>query len=282
MMSNIKDWIKRYRWVIIITILFASVPIALNFILLFPSFTSIVGNNTEWLSFWSGYISAAVAFIILHIQRLDSKRQIENNRKENKYENEENRKLQFNILKYQQEMQWLNMFRQTSVEYVSAYTYNDLVHSINVMRENPIDAFNILGRLLERLAKCDIDLGYIGMRGVDKEKLYNRCASFFLLYNDVVDDVQHIMVYIINSKNPTFEAFCVDSTDMQITEDMKHIISFVAAQKDLDMKQRFNDVAMSRIKVIEERAAKIRDVFATYIAAEQKRIDEILTENLKQ
>ena len=101
MMSNIKDWIKRYRWVIIITILFASVPIALNFILLFPSFTSIVGNNTEWLSFWSGYISAAVAFIILHIQRLDSKRQIENNRKENKRENEENRKLQFNILKYQ-------------------------------------------------------------------------------------------------------------------------------------------------------------------------------------
>lgn len=56
----------------------------------------------------------------------------------------------------------------------------------------------------------------------------------------------------------------------------------MAAQKDLDMKQRFNDVAMSRIKVIEEHAAKIRDVFATYIAAEQKRIDEILTENLKQ
>lgn len=282
MMSNIKDWIKRYRWIIIITILFASVPIALNFILLFPSFTSIVGNNTEWLSFWSGYISAAVAFVILHIQRTDSKKQIENNKKENKRENEENRKLQFNILKYQQEMQWLNMFRQASVEYVSAYTYNDLVHSINVMRENPKDAFNILGHLLERLAKCDTNLAYVGMRGEDKEKLYNICASFFFLYNDVVDDVQHIMVYIINSKNPTFEAFCVDSTDMQITEDMKHIISFVAAQKDLDMKQRFNDVAMSRIKVIEEHAAKIRDVFATYIAAEQKRIDEILTENLKQ
>ena len=57
---------------------------------------------------------------------------------------------------------------------------------------------------------------------------------------------------------------------------------FVAAQKDLDMEQRFNDVAMSRIKCIEERAAEIRDVFATYIATEQKRIDEILTKNLKQ
>lgn len=282
MINYIKKWMQKYRWTIIIVILVTSIPIAINFILLFPSFTSIMGDNTEWLSFWSGYISAAVAFVILHIQRMDSKKQIENNKKENKRENEENRKLQLNILKYQQEMQWLNMFRQASIEYVSAYTYNDLVHSINVMRENPKDAFKILGHLLERLAKCDTNLAYVGMRGKNMEKLYNTCASFFILYNDVIDDVQHIMVYIINSKNPTFEAFCIDSTDMQITEDMKHIISFVAAQKDLDMEQRFNDVAMSRIKCIEERAAEIRDVFATYIATEQKRIDEILTKNLKQ
>ena len=225
MINYNKKWMQKYRWTIIIVILVTSIPIAINFILLFPSFTSIVGDNTEWLSFWSGYISAAVAFVILHIQRMDSKKQIENNKKENKRENEENRKLQLNILKYQQEMQWLNMFRQASIEYVSAYTYNDLVHSINVMRENPKDAFKILGHLLERLAKCDTNLAYVGMRGKNMEKLYNTCASFFILYNDVIDDVQHIMVYIINSKNPTFEAFCIDSTDMQITEDMKHIIS---------------------------------------------------------
>ena len=120
---------------------------------------------------------------------MDSKKQIENNKKENKRENEENRKLQLNILKYQQEMQWLNMFRQASIEYVSAYTYNDLVHSINVMRENPKDAFKILGHLLERLAKCDTNLAYVGVRGKNMEKLYNTCASFFILYNDVIDVV---------------------------------------------------------------------------------------------
>ena len=280
MMNNMKDWIMRYRWTIIITIIVASVPIALNFILLLPSFTSIVGNNTEWLSFWSGYISAAVAFIILHIQRMDNKQQIENNRKENKRENEENRNLQLNTLKYQQEMQWLNMFRQVSVEYVSAYTYNDLVHSINVMRENPKDAFNILGRLLERLAKCDTNLTYIGMRGKDRRKLYDICASFFILYNDVVDDVQNMMVYLINTKSPTFEAFCVDSANFQITESMKNIISFVATKKDLNMAERFNNVAMNRIKAIEKPATDIRDIFASYITEEQKRVDEILTKNL--
>lgn len=275
-----KDWIMRYKWTILITIIVASVPIALNFILLLPSCTSIVGNNTEWLSFWSGYVSAAVAFIILHIQRMDNKQQIENNREENKCENEENRNLQLNILKHQQEMQWLNMFRQASVEYVSAYTYNDLVHSINVMRENPKEAFNILGRLLDRLAKCDISLGYVGLRGENKEKLYKTCTSFFILYNDVVDDVQKMMVYIINTERLTFEAFCVDSADMQITEDMKNIISLVATRKGLNMAQYFNDVAMDRIKIIEEPATEIRDIFASYITAEQKRIDEILTENL--
>lgn len=73
MINYIKKWMQKYRWTIIIVILVTSIPIAINFILLFPSFTSIVGDNTEWLSFWSGYISAAVAFVILHIQRMDSK-----------------------------------------------------------------------------------------------------------------------------------------------------------------------------------------------------------------
>ena len=51
MINYIKKWMQKYRWTIIIVILVTSIPIAINFILLFPSFTSIVGDNTEWLSF---------------------------------------------------------------------------------------------------------------------------------------------------------------------------------------------------------------------------------------
>ena len=258
--------LKKHLWIIILIL---SLPIVINFVLLIPSFTPIVGDNVEWLSFWAGYIGANVAFIILYIQR-----------KDNKEENRYNRELQLNILKHQQEMQWLNLFREASVEYVSAYTYNDLVHTINVMRKNPEEAFNILGHLLERLAKCDTTLGYIGMRGENKKKLYDICASFFVLYNDVIDDVQKLIVYIINSKNLTFEAFCFDSKDMEITNDMKDIITLVSTQKELNMAQSFNNVAMNRIKIIEERAAEIKDIFASYIVAEEKRIDDILTENI--
>lgn len=257
------NWVKKYSWTITLIIL---IPITINFVLLIPAFVPIVGDSTEWLSFWGAYISATVAFVILYIQR-----------KDNKDENEKNRKLQLNILTHQQEMQWLNMFRQASVEYVSAYTYNDLVHAINVMKENPKEAFNILGHLLERLAKCDAGLMYIGMRGKDAINLYNKCYSLFILYNDVVNDIQHIMVYILNTKNFTFEGFCVESANMQITDLMKDIISIVATQNNIDMAQRFNDVAMQRVKIIEERASEIRDIFGSYITEEQKRIDSILT-----
>ena len=75
------------------------------------------------------------------------------------------------------------------------------------MRENPKDAFKILGHLLEGLAKCDTNLAYVGMRGKNMEKLYNTCASFFILYNDVIDDVQHIMVILSIQRIPHLKHF---------------------------------------------------------------------------
>lgn len=255
---------------ILVIVLLLCLPVIINFVLLIPSFTPVVGGSIEWLSFWAGYISANVAFIILYIQRKDNKR-----------ENKRNRELQLNILKHQQEMQWLNMFRKASVDYVSSYNYNDLVHSINIMRKNPEEAFNVLGALLDRLAKSDTNLAYIGWRGENHKVLYDICAAFFTLYNDVINDVQNMLIYIINSKNVTFEAFCIDSKNMDITTEMRNIIAIIATQDGINMAQRFNDVAITRIKIIEERAEKIRDVFAEYITAEQKRIDDILTADLK-
>ena len=75
---------QKYRWTIIIVILVTSIPIAINFILLFPSFTSIVGDNTEWLSFWSGYISAAVALLYFTYREWIARNRLKITRKENK------------------------------------------------------------------------------------------------------------------------------------------------------------------------------------------------------
>ena len=61
-----KDWLKKYWWAILIILI---LPVAINFALLVPAFSPIVGEDTDWLAFWGGYlgaiISAGVAFIIL-------------------------------------------------------------------------------------------------------------------------------------------------------------------------------------------------------------------------
>ncbi|MBD5284542.1 MAG: hypothetical protein HDS31_08105 [Bacteroides sp.] len=40
------------------------IPIAINFILLIPNITPIVGNNVDWLRFWASYLGLIIAIII--------------------------------------------------------------------------------------------------------------------------------------------------------------------------------------------------------------------------
>ena len=131
--------IKKFWWIALVILL---LPITINFVLLIPSFTAVVGDEIAWLSFWGGYlgaiISTAAAFIILYIQRKDNESENEKNRvdnevqnKQNREENEKlnraNRQLQLNIMKYHQQYHWLDEFRNASLAYCSAFNHNDLV-----------------------------------------------------------------------------------------------------------------------------------------------------------
>lgn len=57
------EFIKKYWWCFIIALVL--VPIALNFILLIPAFTPIVGNNQTWLSFFGALIGALASFAMI-------------------------------------------------------------------------------------------------------------------------------------------------------------------------------------------------------------------------
>ncbi len=149
-----KDWIKKYWWTIIIIL---ALPIVVNSILLIPAFTTIVGNNTDWLSFWGGYlgaiISAGVAFAILCIQRQDNKKLNEENRDENKKQNEANRILQINVLKHQQKTQWLNELKSKCLEYYLGFDINALIDfkgSINIFATAQKGSFDTLKELCEK------------------------------------------------------------------------------------------------------------------------------------
>lgn len=120
-----KDWLKKYWWAILIILI---LPVAINFALLVPAFSPIVGEDTDWLSFWGGYlgalVSAGVAFIILSVQF-----------KQNQDENNTNRELQKNVLKHQLKTQWLADLKIKLIDYYNAFHYIDLYNICVLMKD---------------------------------------------------------------------------------------------------------------------------------------------------
>lgn len=57
------DIIKKYWWCFLLALVF--VPICLNFILLIPAFTPVVGDNANWLSFLGTLIGALASFAMI-------------------------------------------------------------------------------------------------------------------------------------------------------------------------------------------------------------------------
>lgn len=99
-------------------------PFIINWLILLPSKFKFVGDGVDWLTFWGGYIgaiiSAGVAFIILAIQY-----------KQNQKENYKNRKLQINVIEYQQKKQWLNDLKLKCTEYFDSFDVDSLEIIVN-------------------------------------------------------------------------------------------------------------------------------------------------------
>ena len=65
------DIIKRYWWCFLIALILT--PIILNFVLLIPAFTPIVGDNNTWLMFLGSLIGALASFIMIFFTALTLK-----------------------------------------------------------------------------------------------------------------------------------------------------------------------------------------------------------------
>lgn len=281
MSKNRKSGAQPLLWLIIGIAVVLLLPAMINWLILQPRIMSYVGTDVDWLMFWGSYlgsvISAGVAFIILYIQRRDNEEQNERNRIENETANEKNRNLQLNILKYQQEIQWLNAFREAGVDYVSSYNFNDLVNVVNTYRHDPETAFNMIAPLLDRLCRNDANLKFIGIRGDKTLDLINTCDSVFELYNDILNDIQYVFTFVIENKNHTFNGFYLQSDQMPISDTMKKIIRKASKVKGLSDDQLFNNIAMARIRIMDELYDKIKNLIGHYILGERKRIEGILT-----
>lgn len=179
------EWIKKYWWAIL-TIL--ALPIAINYILLKPTPFSIpiVGEETDWLSFWGSYlgavISAGVAFVILAIQY-----------QQNKDENTANRKLQKNVLKHQIRTQRLNDIENRLITYFQSFHYAEVDNlAYQILKKE--DRYPIIQRLKELWREKDtatLQLKIIFASSSDQQELeYQKLfEDFDVQYEALIEDL---------------------------------------------------------------------------------------------
>ncbi|MDE7413142.1 MAG: hypothetical protein K2N05_05050 [Muribaculaceae bacterium] len=130
---------RNYLWTFLrkykaLAIIFVIIPLILNVACYFsiPFFNN--AGSSAWLSFWGGYlgstIMAGVTLFVLH-------KQLE----QNQFENQQNRKIQNNLMLYQIGYDNLKLFKEAGNYFYRTFSYNNLVEIVNVFRcnsESPI------------------------------------------------------------------------------------------------------------------------------------------------
>lgn len=291
---------KKYWWIALVILL---MPIVLNFILLTPSFTAIVGDEIAWLSFWGGYlgaiISTAAAFIILYIQRKDNESENEKNRvdnevqnKQNRVENEKlnraNRQLQLNIMKYHQQYHWLDEFRNASLKYSQALNNNNLVLISNMMWEHPQDAFNIVKQLFDDLDTYHAKFAFTRKQNEESATLAQYIREKAELYRCSLNDLQWIVLYF-KAHAPQFRCKCNFIQYLQSYTDKRanteHILQLAKMQTEQVISgnnhKYFNDIFHTINTSVDGFAYDVQSKLYEYIKQEQNNIDQLLTENIE-
>lgn len=291
------DWINKHRGIVVVVVLIIFCwPVIVNWLYNVETDCKVLHKPQEWTMFWGSYIgsivSAAVAFIILHLQR-----------KDNSKENESNRKLQLKILEHQQEMQWLNTFRQVSAEYIIAYSYDNIRLIINIVRYNPEEAFFLIKPLIERINKARILADVVKIGEKDSNLKDNLCKNHNF-YADTLSDMNFLLTWFMQEGN--LHSFCeLENSEeyRNMTKVMKDIIIKECIDKinktygnstnyqiDDLIKQSILIYKSNLFKILSDRGSilmrdvqeiKIEELLSDYIYSEQDRIEQILKQDTK-
>lgn len=284
-----KDILKKYWWAVLIILL----PVVINFMLQIPAFVQIVGDNTDWLTFWGNYlggsISALVALFVLFKTLQQNHEENEHNRAANEEANEKNRvvieqenranrELQIRVIKHQQEMQWLNLFRQASAQYIQIYNTNDLIAIANVLAINPQEAHNMLKSLFDRAIIYDTQFAYLRKENNDAEALMKKISPKFNQYIVVLQDIQQIIGFRRNNPMATFGNLVTQMPMIIMSQTMKDKITMATTPQSYNSMQPFIDVVIKRVNDIKDDMKEIQNLLYDYIHSEQTRINKILEE----
>lgn len=270
-----KEFAIRYRWIIIIGIIFVILfPIVLNYILLIPINAPILGESNGWLAFWGCYvgaiISSAIAFMILFIQR-----------KDNHQENSNNRQLELDIIMYQQQCQWLNDFRNASIANINAYKADYLKEIINLIRSKDLEKIQQkIKEVFDNLTKTDTGVAIVmPPRQLQNNNLIsynNKRIEFYDTYSDIVYDLQVIAIF-----------YCLDVSKKDFDKDpsvistasinLKNVFAGLKPEDKLDYNQVFV-IANQLISSVPTLFNNYREATVNCIGEEQIRIEKELNQ----
>lgn len=272
--AMMKDFLKKYWWCIII-IVFA--PIVINYLLLIPAIGPVVGNNIHWLAFWGSYLAALIptvgAFMILYIQRRDSLEENEKRRKEN----EQNRQLQINILKYQQEMQWLNGKKNILIDFSLALSRDNLVELSNKMAYGQ-DILPDIKSLLADLVGKDSQIGFMMVpEQTEKFKEFNSIRkTSYKAQRDAIMDLQEIN--FLFHRIPLEQRYMVLVDRFQKGLVHKRLTDIIASYPSyhIFLQQNPVDIANQLIFSLPELLESTRNAALEYVKSEEERISKLI------
>lgn len=280
-------FLKAYWWAILMVLI---APVLLNFIILMPAFSSIVGTETDWLSFHGSYIGSVIASLItlyvLYKQLQHNHEENERTRRDNQAINEKNRQRQLNILKYEQEKQWLQEMRTACVNNICSYSNNDVMEVCNSFHFYP-DIKIILPKikaLVDRLAQTDTAVGFLmPTTNIDKAStdFNGHRETEYTRYIRMIKDIQTLANFInydygkiqLMLRMPNFElsSDVIQSVEtMIITPRISNIgdvnthLALIAIQRSSDSKDIFENM---------------RSASMQYIKQQEEKINKILTDN---
>lgn len=261
---------KKYWWLLILIVV---APIIINYALLIPAFGPIVGDNVHWLSFWGSYLAALIpalgAFIILFIQRED-----------NHKENERNRQLQVDVLKYQQEMQWLNEKKDILIDFALALSKDDLIGLSNKIGEGK-DILQDVKTLMRNLVKNDSRVGFMNVpEKTEAYKQFNdeRHRAFYA-HRDAILDLQEINILFM--RTPLIQRHMTLQARLQqglIHKGLQEVIATYPNEAAFIQANPF-DVSIGLISGIPDLLETTRKAALDYVRAEEERIAKILSED---
>ena len=288
------EWIKKHTTLfVVIIIAFALVlPICINALYLVNTDCEILHKPSEWTTFWGSYlgaiISAAVAFIILHIQRMDNEKQIEDAYIDNEIQNIANRNLQINTLKYQQEQICLNNFIAVSSKLIASINPMDVKTLCKQLRQDNVSQIehNLLVCLNSITSIQQEFCLHLSDKDGRQKILGNDANRIIARYTGALCDIQNLLTLISVSGIPMthdiLKAYAQSSENKQMSANLKAaIINYTPVQiENIKLEWMWEAIALSLLDLVQNESTNLYNIIDDYVSKERTRIDEILTEGI--